>query len=83
MGARKVVYADFEGGLVYPWSKKPFGHEPVITIWADGKVQDNILISENAKTGSSYKRRLSRKRVAEYELAAQQNANDLARFQNG
>lgn len=77
MSARKLIYAEFEGGLYFPWSLKPKHVDPEITIWADGKIRDRILERHNRRTGSDYQRKkFTRRQIREMEPIAYQNLRD-------
>lgn len=77
MSARKLIYAELEGGLYLPWSLKPKHVDPEIIIWADGKIRDRILERINCRTGSNYQRKkFTRRQIREMEPIAYQNLRD-------
>lgn len=60
-----------------PWSLKPRAMKPPITIWADGKVKDEILEKINRERGTNYGRKKFTRRMAhDIERCAYQNAKD-------
>jgi hypothetical protein len=63
MGARKIGYAEYEGGELKPWRLKPWGFDPPFVLWADGKLYDGVL--------EITRHRFNRKRVKEKEALMQ------------